>query len=135
MTRGAGRTRGYRPGDSELRPGKTVIAFGERTTICGACRAHRHQACWAHTAALGLGGEAGCPCGCHVPVDDPIVTDEAVTDMERHGTLAEFVRTQQAWWHGSGPLHMGDLCSRCLARRAARTGNQTALSIDTGESS
>lgn len=38
MTRGAGRSRGYRAKDSELRPGKVVVPFGEKTLICPACR-------------------------------------------------------------------------------------------------
>lgn len=120
MTKGAGRTRGYRPQDSELRPGKTIVPFGERTTICTPCQRHQHQACWAYTAALGIGGEPGCPCGCHVPLDEPLPTDEAIEDMAAHGTLAEFVKIQRAWALGSGPIHFEEPCRRCAAIKAAR---------------
>ncbi|SFD13424.1 hypothetical protein [Streptomyces aidingensis] len=121
MTRGYGRTRGYRPQDSELRPGKTVVPFGERTTICPACRKHKHASCWAHMAALGIGGEDGCPCGCHEPLDEPELTDEAIDDMAAHGTLAEHVKARKAWALGSGPAHFGEPCRRCAAAAAVRT--------------
>ncbi|MFD7705612.1 hypothetical protein [Streptomyces sp. NPDC059786] len=131
MTRGAGRSRGYRAQDSELRPGKTVVPFGDKTTICPACRQHKHQACWAHTAALGIGGEPGFPCGCHVPLDEPELTDEAIDDMAAHGTLAEHVKAQKAWALGSGPIHFDEPCRRCAAVAAARTGRQTELPLET----
>lgn len=130
MTRGAGRTSGHRPQDSQLRPGKVVVPFGAKTTICPACQKHKHHACWAHTAALGLGGEAGCPCGCHVPLDEPLMTDEAIDDMAAHGTLADHVKFQKAWAFGSGPVHFQDPCRRCVAVEAARTGQQGELPTD-----
>lgn len=127
MTRGAGRTTGHRPQDSELRPGKVVVPFGERTTICIPCQRHEHQACWAYTAALGISGESGCPCGCHVPLDEPEMTDEAIDDMAAHGTLADYVKFRKAWALGSGPIHFEEPCRRCTAIKAARTGQQTGL--------
>ena len=130
MTRGAGRSRGYRPQNSELRPGKVVVAFGEKTTICPACRLHRHHACWAHTAALGIGGEPGCPCGCHVPLDEPLMTDEAIDDMAAHGTLADHVKFQKSWALGSGPIHFGESCRRCSAIEAAKSGQQGELPLE-----
>jgi hypothetical protein len=120
VTRGGGRTQGYRPKDSELRPGKVIVPFGERTTICPACQQHKHQACWAHTAALGIGGESGCPCGCHDPIDERYPTPEAIDDMARHGTLAEFVKTNRSWALGSGPLHFGEPCPRCHLTEATK---------------
>ncbi|MGW5430392.1 hypothetical protein ACWET9_24750 [Streptomyces sp. NPDC004059] len=130
MTRGAGRSRGYRAQDSELRPGKVVVPFGENTLICGACRQHRHNACWAHTAALGIGGEAGCPCGCHVPLDEPLMTDEAIDDMAAHGLLAEYVKFQTAMaLRSSLAIHYPEVCRRCLATEAARTGQQAELPL------
>jgi hypothetical protein len=128
MTRGAGRSRGYRAQDSELRPGKVVVPFGENTLICPACRQHRHNACWAHTAALGIGGEPGCPCGCHVPLDEPLMTDEAIDDMATHGLLAEHVKFQTAMaLHSSLAIHYPEVCRRCLAAEGARTGRQPQL--------
>ncbi|MEW1803251.1 hypothetical protein ACIGO7_35545 [Streptomyces virginiae] len=129
MTRGAGRSRGYRPQDSELRPGKTVVPFGEKTNICPPCRQHKHGSCWAHLVDLGLGGEPGCPCGCHVPLDEPEMTDEAIDDMAAHGTLAEYVKFRKAWALGSGPLHFEEPCRRCAALEAARARQQTELPI------
>ena len=131
MTRGAGRSRGYRPTDSQLRPGKVVVPFGENTLICGACRQHRHNACWAHTAALGIGGEPGCPCGCHVPLDEPLMTDEAIDDMAAHGLLAEYVKFQTAMaLRSSLAIHHPDVCRPCLARAATTAGQQTELPLD-----
>lgn len=130
MTRGAGRTRGYRAKDSELRPGYTVVPFGEKTLICPACRQHKHHACWAHTAALGIGGETGCPCGCHVPLDEPLMTPEAIDDMAAHGTLADHVKLQTAVALGSLSIHYPEVCRRCIAREAATTGQQTELPLD-----
>ncbi|MFM9643586.1 hypothetical protein [Streptomyces turgidiscabies] len=130
MTRGAGRSRGYRPQDSELRPGKVVVPFGENTTICPACRQHRHGSCWAHMAALGIGGEAGCPCGCHVPMDEPLMTDDAIDDMAEHGTLAEHIKLQRAVLLGSFGIHHPDVCRRCTAREAARNGGQPELPLE-----
>lgn len=131
MTRGAGRSRGYRAQDSELRPGKVVVPFGERTLICGACRQHRHNACWAHTAALGIGGEPGCPCGCHVPLDEPLMTDEAIDDMAAHGLLAEHVKFQTAIaLRSSLSIHYPEVCRRCTAKEAATTGQQTELPLE-----
>jgi hypothetical protein len=127
MTRGGGRTQGYKPQDSELRPGKVIVPFGERTTICIPCQRHQHQACWAFTAALGIGGEPGCPCGCHVPLDELYPTPEAIDDMATHGTLAEFVKIQRAWAMGSGPIHYGEPCPRCHIRETAKTGHQDEL--------
>jgi len=108
---------------------KTVVPFGTRTTICIPCQRHQHQGCWAHTGALGLGREHGCPCGCHDPLDDPLLTDEAIDDMADHGTLAEYVKFQKAWALGSGPIHFKEPCRRCIAIRAARTGQQTTLPL------
>lgn len=122
MTRGKGRTQGYRPQESELRPGKVIVPFGEKTTICIPCQRHQHQACWAFTAAIGIGGEAGCPCGCHNPADAYYPTPEAIDDMAKHGTLAEFVKLQRAWALGSGPLHYGDPCPRCHLTEASKPG-------------
>lgn len=131
MTRGAGRSRGYRAQDSELRPGKVVVPFGERTLICGACRQHRHNACWAHTAALGIGGEPGCPCGCHVPLDEPFMTDEAIDDMAAHGLLAEHVKFQTAMaLRSSLSIHYPVVCRRCIAKEAAITGRQAELPLE-----
>lgn len=130
MTRGAGRSRGYRPKDSELRPGKVVVPFGEKTTICPACRQHKHHACWAHMLALGLPGEAGCPCGCHVPLDEPLMTDEAIDDMAAHGLLAAHVKFQTAMaLRSSLAIHYPDVCRPCLAREGAKAGEQTALPL------
>ena len=132
MTRGAGRSRGYRAQDSELRPGKVVVPFGEKTNICPACRQHRHNACWAHTAALGIGGEDGCPCGCHVPLDEPLMTDEAIDDMAAHGLLAEHVKFQTAMaLHSSLAIHYPEVCRRCLAREGAANGQQAELPMET----
>jgi len=86
---------------------KTVVPFGTRTTICIPCQRHQHQACWAHTAALGIGGDPGCPCGCHDPLDEPWPTDEAIDDMAA-ATLAEFVKSQKTWALGSGPIGGGE---------------------------
>jgi hypothetical protein len=131
VTRGAGRTRGYRAKDSELRPGKVVVPFGEKTTICPACRQHKHHACWAHTAALGIGGETGCPCGCHVPLDEPLMTAEAIDDMAAHGTLADHVKHQTAMaLHSSIAIHYPEVCRRCLAREGATAGQQTELPLE-----
>jgi hypothetical protein len=130
VTRGRGRTTGYRPQDSELRPGKVVVPFGENTTICPACRQHKHHACWAHLAALGIGGEPGCPCGCHVPLDEPLMTDEAIDDMAAHGLLAEHVKLQRAVALGSLAIHYPEVCRRCIATEAARTGQQGQLPLD-----
>ncbi|MET8826043.1 hypothetical protein ABZX40_13305 [Streptomyces sp. NPDC004610] len=131
MTRGAGRTRGYRAKDSELRPGYTVVPFGDKTTICPACRQHRHHACWAHTAALGIGGEDGCPCGWWQPLDEPLMTDAAIDDMAAHGTLAEHIKIQTAMaLHSSLAIHYPEVCRPCLAREAAVTGQQTALPLE-----
>lgn len=130
MTRGAGRSRGYRPADSELRPGKVVVPFGEKTLICPPCRQHKHHACWAHTAALGIGGEVGCPCGCHVPLDEPLMTAEAIDDMAAHGTLAGHVKHQTAMaLHSSIAIHYPEVCRRCLAREGATTGRQAELPL------
>lgn len=131
MTRGAGHTRGYRAKDSELRPGKVVVPFGENTLICGACRQHRHNACWAHTAALGIGGDPSCPCGCHVPLDEPLMTDEAIDDMAAHGLLAEYVKFQTAMaLRSSLAIHYPEVCRRCMAREATTTGQQTELPLE-----
>ncbi|MER5750668.1 hypothetical protein [Streptomyces sp. NPDC002088] len=130
MTRGAGRTHGYRAKDSELRPGKVVVPFGENTTICPACRQHKHHACWAHMIALGLPGETGCPCGCHQPLDEPLMTNEAIDDMAAHGTLADHVKFQRAIALGSLAIHYPDICRRCLAIESARTGQQTELPME-----
>lgn len=131
MTRGAGRSRGYRAKDSELRPGKTVVPFGEKTTICPPCRNHKHNACWAHTAALGIGGEPGCPCGCHVPLDEPLMTDEAIDDMAAHGLLAEHVKfTTGMALRSSLAIHYPDVCRPCLAREAAANGQQDQLPLE-----
>ncbi|MEV4227292.1 hypothetical protein AB0J81_09310 [Streptomyces bobili] len=131
MTRGAGRSRGYRPQDSELRPGKTVVPFGDKTTICPACRQHRHQACWAHLVALGLPGETGCPCGCHVPLDEPLMTDEAIDDMAAHGLLAEHVKFTTAMaLRSSLAIHHPDVCRPCLTRKATTNGQQSELPLE-----
>ncbi|MBP5884516.1 hypothetical protein QBA57_21445 [Streptomyces scabiei] len=131
MTRGAGRSRGYRPQDSELRPGKVVVPFGENTTICPACRQHRHGSCWAHLAAIYAGGEPGCPCGCHVPLDEPLMTDEAIDDMAAHGTLAEHIKLTRAVLLGpSFAAHYPEVCRRCTAREAARNGGQAELPLE-----
>lgn len=119
MTRGAGRSQGFRP-DSALRPGKVVVPFGERTTICPPCRKHMHGSCWTHQAAIGMlpgptAEAAACDCGCHVPLDDPLLVGDAVEDMAAHGTLVEWVRTHQAWLAGSGPGHFKQTCRRCSA--------------------
>jgi hypothetical protein len=132
VTRGRGHTRGYRAQDSELRPGKVVVPFGEKTTICVACRQHRHNACWAHTAALGIGGEPGCPCGCHVPLAEPLMTDEAIDDMAAHGLLAEHVKFQTAMaLRSSLAIHYPDVCRRCTAIEGARIGRQAELPLET----
>ena len=130
MTRGRGHTRGYRAQDSELRPGKVVVPFGEKTTICPACRSHKHHACWAHLVALGLPGETGCPCGCHVPLDEPLMTPEAIDDMAAHGTLADHVKLQRAVALGSLSIHYPDVCRPCLAREAATAGHQDTLPLE-----
>lgn len=130
MTRGAGRSRGYRAQDSELRPGKVVVPFGENTTICPACRQHEHQACWAHMVALGLPGDTGCPCGCHVPLDEPLMTDEAIDDMAAHGTLADHIKfTTGMALRSSLAIHYPDVCRPCLAREAATNGQQDQLPL------
>lgn len=128
MTRGAGRTRGYRGQDSELRPGK-LVAFPGATTICLACQRHKHHACWAHMAALGIGGEPGCPCGCHVPLDEPLMTPEAIDDMAAHGTLAAHVKVQRAVALGSLSIHYPEVCRRCIEIESARTGQQDELPL------
>lgn len=131
MTRGRGHTRGYRAQDSELRPGKTVVPFGEKTLICPACCQHKHNACWAHMLALGLPGEPGCPCGCHVPLDEPLMTDEAIDDMAAHGLLAEHVKFQTAMaLRSSLAIHYPEVCRRCLAREGGTGGQQTALPLE-----
>ncbi len=131
MTRGAGRSRGYRAQDSELRPGKVVVPFGEKTLICPACRQHTHHACWAHTAALGIGGDPECPCGCHVPLDEPLMTAEAIDDMAAHGTLAYHIKHQTAMaLHSSIAIHYPEVCRRCLAREGATAGHQDALPLE-----
>jgi hypothetical protein len=133
VTRGRGRTRGYRAQDSELRPGKVVVPFGEKTTICVPCQRHKHGSCWAHQAALGIGGDPDCPCGCHVPLDEPMLTEEAIDDMAAHCTLADYVKVMRAWAFGSGPLHFGEPCRRCAARAATRSGQQGELPMETGD--
>jgi hypothetical protein len=131
VTRGRGHTRRYRAQDSELRPGKTVVPFGEKTLICPACRQHRHNACWAHTAALGIGGEPGCPCGCHIPLDEPLMTDEAIDDMATHGLLAEHVKFQTATaLRSSLAIHYPEVCRRCTAREATTAGQQAELPLE-----
>ena len=131
MTRGADRSRGYRAQDSELRPGKTVVPFGDNTTICPACRQHKHHACWAHMVALGLPGEPGCPCGCHVPLDEPLMTDEAIDDMAAHGLLADHIKfTTGMALRSSLAIHHPDVCRPCLAREGVRAGQQDALPVD-----
>jgi hypothetical protein len=129
MTRGAGRTTSHRPQNSELRPGKVVVPFSKKTTICPACQQHKHGSCWAHLVHLGLDGEPGCPCGCHTPLDEPELTDEAIDDMATHGTLADYVKHRKAWALGSGPIHFAQPCRRCTAIKATHTGQQTELPI------
>lgn len=130
MTRGAGRSRGYRAQDTDLRPGKVIVAFGDKTTICPACRQHKHGSCWAYLVALGLPGEPGCPCGCHTPLDEPELTDEAIDDMATHGTLADYVKFRKAWALGSGPVHFDEPCRRCAAAQGARKGHQGQLPLE-----
>ncbi|MEU7240264.1 hypothetical protein [Streptomyces sparsogenes] len=64
-----------------------------------------------------------------MPLDEPLLTDEAIDDMAVHGTLAAHVKAQKAWALGSGPIHFDEPCRRCVAIQGARTGRQGELPL------
>jgi len=76
--------------------------------ICFNCRRHDHGSCWKYLAAVGVYGYdtnslqtdthtqmLDCPCECHPDPASKELTDEALYDMQKHGTLVEWVKLNQ----------------------------------------
>lgn len=73
-----------------------VARFVRPSRTCSACQAHKHGSCWAHLDTLFDHMPAHqCPCGCHEPIKSRNLTRAALDDMQRHGTLADYVEFQQ----------------------------------------
>jgi hypothetical protein len=94
VTRGRGRTIGFRAQDSDLRPG-VVVQAGPPAEACPPCLGHRHGGCLAHLAAVADAEPVACECDCHYPLEDFRLSRAALDDMDAHGTLADYVAAQQ----------------------------------------